>query len=160
MYSSRSIVEGTMGNAAQQNRGYWLGVEGKGRLHLAPSNRRLAPLAVAIRSHKSTTSSEVAALGLILALLQIADGLLTALGMSHYGTNMEGNLLLRELMHLVGFIPALVMVKTVAIGVVTGLCLHAYSVSWLKPAFKIVIGLYITFAVLPWSVILATEYFA
>ena len=149
-----------MSNAAQQSKGYWLGVEGKGRLHVVSPNRRLAPKPVAIRSHKNTTASEVAALGLILATLQIVDGILTALGMAHYGTSMEGNLLLRQLMHLVGFIPALVMVKTVAIGVVTGLCLHAYSVSWLKPAFKLVIGLYVTFAVLPWSVILATEYFA
>jgi apolipoprotein N-acyltransferase len=102
----------------------------------------------------------MAVLGIILAFLQVADGVLTGLGMAHYGTAMEGNILLRELMLLIGFVPALVVVKTAAIGVVTGLCLYAYSVTWLRSAFKVVIGLYVLLAVLPWSVILATEYFA
>jgi hypothetical protein len=150
-----------MGQAALQHSSYSLTVDGKTRLHRTGTWRR-APVGrvISLPSHSKTLASEVAALGIILALLQISDGILTAIGMVYYGTSMEGNLLLRELMGLLGTVPALVLVKTLAIGVVTGLCLYAYPIKWLKPAFKLVIGLYLFFAVLPWSVILATEFIA
>jgi hypothetical protein len=151
-----------MSNAVRTTKAYWLSVDGRSRIHNSNPLRGATVRPVAIRSHNQTAASEIAALGLILASLQILDGLLTGIGVFHFdaGLGMEANAMLRELMSLLGVIPALVLVKTVAVGIVSGLCLYAYSVAWLKPALKGVIALYAVFAVLPWSIILATEFLA
>ena len=150
-----------MSNAAQQlptssesQRVYWTAVNGRSQL-TSTSNK--SPF-VLIQSHKTTVAKEIAVLGLILATLQILDGVLTALGISIYGSEMEGNALLRSFMDLIGCLPALVVVKSISVAVIAGLCLHAYSVPWLKHALRGVIGLYVIGAVLPWTVILSTEF--
>ena len=88
------------------------------------------------------------------------DGLLTGLGMAQFGVHMEGNIFLRTLMSQVGYIPALVMVKSMAIGVVAALCIHGWRVKWLKHALRGIIALYATFAVLPWMVLLTVTFMA
>jgi hypothetical protein len=108
----------------------------------------------------ASVSPEIIALGLILALLQVFDGILTGIGMSQFGTSMEGNMLLRSLMGVMGYIPALVIVKGASILLVGVLCLHAPKVSWLKPAFIGVIALYLCMAVIPWTYILLVEFLA
>jgi uncharacterized membrane protein len=112
---------------------------------------------VLIQSHSKTFSSELATLGLALAFLQILDGFLTAIGMSQFGINMEGNALLRTLMSEIGYMPALVSVKMLALGVIFGLCTYAPKIRWLKTAFQGIIALYVVAAILPWSVILTME---
>lgn len=104
--------------------------------------------------------SDIIALGLILAALQIIDGVLTAIGIQHYGTGMEGNILLRTLMTLVGCIPALMLVKGGSIALIAMLCRQATKMTWLKPAFYGVIALYVFGAVIPWTYILASDLLA
>lgn len=105
-------------------------------------------------------SSEILILGAILALLQLFDGILTGIGMYQFGTSMEGNMLLRSLMGVIGYIPALIVVKSASIGLVGVLCLQAPKVPWLKPAFVGVIALYLCMAVIPWTYILLVDLFA
>lgn len=104
--------------------------------------------------------ADIIALGVILAALQIIDGVLTAIGIHHYGTGMEGNFLLRTLMTIVGCIPALMLVKGGSIALIAMLCRQAPKMTWLKPAFYGVIALYVFGAVIPWTYILASDLLA
>ena len=103
---------------------------------------------------------DVIALGLILAAVQVIDGVLTAIGMHHFGTDMEANLLLRGLMSVIGYVPALILVKSCCIALTALLCYQIPKISWLKPAFVGVIALYTVLAVVPWTFILVAEYLA
>lgn len=104
--------------------------------------------------------SDVIALGILLAAVQVIDGVLTAIGMHHFGTDMEANLLLRSLMSVIGYLPALIIVKSCCIALTAILCYQVPKISWLKPAFVAVIALYTVLAVVPWTVILVSEYLA
>ena len=75
--------------------------------------RVTAPLAIHKRSFVPT--QEVVLLGVLLAILQLWDGVLTGIGMLHWGTGMEGNLFLRFLMEQFGYITALVLIKCAAL---------------------------------------------
>ncbi len=121
-------------------------------LRLIPGGRAVA----------ATTAipTDIIALGLILAALQVLDGILTAIGVHHYGTGMEGNVLLRSLMTVVGCIPALMLVKGGSIALIAMLCRQATKMTWLKPAFYGVIALYVFGAVIPWTYILASDLLA
>jgi len=96
-------------------------------------------------------------LGLLLILLQLADGVLTAMGMAQFGLNAEGNVLLQSLMHRIGYIPALVFAKGLAVLVVCTLCVLSNRIAWIGSAMKVVIGIYFFAAVLPWTVLLWTH---
>lgn len=104
--------------------------------------------------------TDVIVIGLILATLQILDGVLTAIGMYQYGQGMEGNVLLRSLMAVIGYIPALVIVKSCSIGLIALLCTQATKMTWLKPALYGVIALYTFGAVIPWTYILVSDLLA
>ena len=101
--------------------------------------------------------TDIVILGVILACLQILDGVLTGIGIAHFGIAAEGNFLLRGLMEIIGYIPALLFVKTFAIGIVATLCVLASRVSWLKRAMQMVAALYVGAAVLPWTAIILTR---
>ena len=103
---------------------------------------------------------EVLILGLLLASLQLLDGVLTGIGMATFGTAMEGNALLRSLMHAIGYVPALILVKGASIGIISFLCSQAARVAWLKYAMRGVAALYIACAILPWTYFLAAEFLA
>lgn len=102
-------------------------------------------------------SKEMIVLSIILALLQVSDGVLTGMGMSMFGTAAEGNLLLRTLMEAWGYIPALFIAKSFAILVIAGLCYLSTVVSWLPRAMRCVIAVYVLAAVIPWTYILLTH---
>ena len=104
--------------------------------------------------------TEILVLGSILAVLQVLDGVLTTLGVNHFGTEAEGNILLRSLMELIGHIPALIIAKGIALVVIAALCMLSNQISWVSRAFKLVIGIYILAAILPWTMILFTSVFA
>lgn len=101
---------------------------------------------------------EVVILGVVLAALQILDGVLTAIGVSHLGIDAEANPLIRQVMLLIGAIPALLVLKSLAIAIVGVLCFLALSVNWLRPAMKVVAAIYLICAVAPWSAILANTH--
>lgn len=100
-------------------------------------------------------SREMVLLGLVLGALQILDGYLTAIGVYRYGTSIEGNPFLRFLMDSYGFIPTLFVTKIAAIGIIGVLCSLCVRVAWLPTAMRAMIAIYLTFAIIPWCVILA-----
>lgn len=102
-------------------------------------------------------SREMIFLSAVLIFLQISDGVLTALGMTMFGTEAEGNLLLRTLMESWGYIPALVIAKSFAIVVIGMLCYLSTVVAWLPRAMRCVIAVYLLAAIIPWSYILLTN---
>ncbi len=97
---------------------------------------------------------EMIVLSLVLISLQILDGVLTGMGMNFFGIHAEGNFILRNMMHLLGYIPALVLAKTAAILVVCSLCYLSTRVAWLPLAMRGIIVVYLCAAVIPWSYIL------
>lgn len=97
------------------------------------------------------------ALGAMLILAQILDGALTINGVATYGLAAEGNPMLRTLMEVIGLAPAVVLTKLACCALVVVLCYQAHSIAWLPRALKGILGVYTLFAVIPWSVMLATE---
>ena len=102
-------------------------------------------------------SRDIILLGSFLAVLQVLDGVLTAIGMAHFGTSAEGNLFLKFLMDSFGYVTALVVVKTIALFVIGILCMLAEVVSWLKGAMFAVILIYLGAAIIPWTMIITTH---
>lgn len=99
-------------------------------------------------------SREVVILGVILISLQIADAILTNMGMKVFGTEMEGNLLLRHIMESYGTVVALIAAKSFAISVIIGLVYLSNQVKWIPVALKSVIVIYSGFAIAPWAILL------
>ena len=125
-------------------------------LHLVRGSRLNTPRSTAAAS----LPTEIVTLGIILATLQVLDGILTGIGMAQYGTSMEGNLLLRTLMPAIGYVPALLLVKGGSIALIALLCYQPSKISWLKPALYGVMGIYSVGAVVPWTYILITDFLA
>lgn len=100
---------------------------------------------------------EVFLLTIVLIVLQILDGVLTSIGVNHFGHQAEGNYLIRMLMELIGATPALIVVKTLAILVILHLCTLAKQVRWLRNALRGVAFVYIVAAIIPWSAIILTR---
>ena len=109
------------------------------------------------RAAVKAPSREIVVLGIILCVLQIADGILTGIGINAFGVAAEGNSFLRFLMEQLGYIPALTLTKGVAVVVTTILCTLSSNVSWIRHALKAVIGVYLLAAVVPWTLILLSE---
>jgi hypothetical protein len=114
----------------------------------------LAPVAPITVAARTSPTREFIILACVLGLLQIADGVLTAIGVHYLGIEMEANPLLRTLMLSIGAIPTLIIVKGLAIGVIALLTSLSHSVSWLIIAMRGMVALYCCAAVIPWSAIL------
>lgn len=102
----------------------------------------------------SVPGREMLVLAIVLGILQIADGVLTGIGVYHLGIGMEGNPLLRILMEYCGAIPTLVIVKTGALMIIAALTTLSGTVAWLTLAMRGMVALYTVCAVIPWSAIL------
>lgn len=109
---------------------------------------------------RSAPSRELLILGCALVILQVLDGVLTGIGMATFGTEMEGNFLLQRLMLTLGYIPALLLTKTLAIWTIVFLCAQAGKVPWLRYVLRGVGALYFGAAIVPWTYILAVAYLA
>ena len=92
--------------------------------------------------------------GIVLSLLQAADGILTSMGINRFGMSMEGNPLLRTVMEHFGHIPTLAVLKTIAIFVIFGLIFASAKIPWVKSALGAVSFVYFFAAILPWTYIL------
>ena len=110
-------------------------------------------------SRIAAPTREVIILALVLTALQVCDGILTAIGINAFGISAEGNGLLRYLMELIGFVPALIVAKSAAIMIIGVLCSLSARVAWIRHAMKVVIGVYLIAAVVPWSMILLDNAF-
>lgn len=95
-----------------------------------------------------------AALGLALIVCQLLDGILTWIGVGHFGVALEANPLLRSFIEELGLLPALVLFKSSAILIIISLCYIENWVSWINHALKALIAIYFFAAILPWGYIL------
>lgn len=86
---------------------------------------------------------------LLFLLAQASDGLLTYVGVSTYGTSIEGNPLIIWLMHTMGEGLALTTAKAAA--AVFGIALHLSSV---HKAVAALAAFYVAVAVVPWMALL------
>lgn len=100
-----------------------------------------------LRATRHWTFGDIA-LGLFL-LAQACDGVLTYVGVSVYGTQMEGNPILVWLMATMGQGPALAAAKLTAGGF--GIVLHLSAV---HRTLALLAAFYLAAAVIPWMTIL------
>ena len=107
---------------------------------------------------KNKSASLIYLCALILAILQIMDGILTACGLKLHGIHAEGNPFLRTLMLDIGVEPTLVIFKVIAITIIFALYKHCKSIPWLPNALKAVIVIYTTAAIIPWIAIIIASY--
>jgi len=113
-----------------------------------------------IAARESVNRQEVYYLFGLLVLLQAADAALTAFGIASFGVQAEGNALLRFLMSHIGYASALAITKTLAILVILFMALKADAILWIKSAFGVLCGIYLSAAIIPWTYIVATHWIA
>lgn len=101
-----------------------------------------------------TNISEIHILAFILAAFQIFDGLLTLLGVHRFGSAIEANLLLRWTMEEIGRVNALLVFKLTAIAFVFVLFRLSSEISWIKPAMRFLVTVYLFGAIIPWGFML------
>lgn len=99
-------------------------------------------------------SKEISLLAAILVVIQILDGIFTGIGVMIYGPGIEANPIIRSLIESWGPANAMLCVKTVAIAIVLFLAYLSNYVNWMPRAMRIVIGIYMVSAIIPWSLIL------
>lgn len=104
-------------------------------------------------SLRTSISRETLLLCGVLVVLQLLDGVLTARGVFILGIESEGNFIIRSLMQALGIIPALLIVKTIAISIVVSLGIISESVPWLCGALRGLAVVYFGAAVVPWFII-------
>lgn len=92
--------------------------------------------------------------GGVLCALQALDGIFTAMGISQFGTEMEGNAFLRHLMEEFGHVPTLAVMKLLAMLVVVFVTMAARKVRWAKGALLTLSCVYLCAAIIPWTYIL------
>lgn len=92
--------------------------------------------------------------GMLLCMLQVFDGILTSVGVSRFGTAIEGNPFIRALMEEWGYVTALGFVKVAAILIVVGLTFFARRIPWINNAMGAISCVYIFAAIIPWTYIL------
>lgn len=102
-------------------------------------------------------AQDVFFLAIVLAVLQVLDGVLTGIGIMHWGVGAEGNLIVRTIMEQLGFVPALVLVKSAALVVIALLCYLSKNVLWIGTALKAVIAIYLCAAIIPWTSLILTH---
>jgi hypothetical protein len=102
------------------------------------------------------TPSRITKIIIFLVMLQIADGVLTALGLLKAGSITGGNLLLQTMMSYVGVVPTLMFVKALAVIALGFLFVVARKFHWIELALKGLAVVYTTAAIIPWTIILTT----
>ncbi len=93
-------------------------------------------------------------LGATLVLFQALDGFFTSVGISRFGTSIEGNPILRTLMEEFGHLPVLALLKTAAVVLVLIMTILANRLAWIRHAMVGVSGVYFFAAIVPWAYIL------
>lgn len=119
--------------------------------HISFSGERARRPTVLIRVGSFSMSKKAFLLGLVLAISQILDGLLTYFGLELMGVHMEGNSMLRSLIAAFGAAPTLFAVKLGAVVLCCLLALTAHNRKWVRPLLAMLIFIYLSCAVLPWT---------
>lgn len=111
---------------------------------------------VLVRMGNRSISKQALTLGLLLAVLQVADALLTYIGLTLHGIHLEGNGFLAEMMHAYGLFPALFITKFAALFLILALTLFSHRRKWIRPFIFMLCAVYITLAIVPWVFILSS----
>lgn len=115
---------------------------------------------ISLQLERIVPLSTVAMLAFAMIILQVLDGSLTFMGVELFGFSAEGNPLVRTLMHSMGALPALAIVKGIAIAAIALLAYLAAHVSWIPTALRALVLVYTCGAVLPWTAILVSNWMA
>lgn len=108
----------------------------------------MAGVTVGIGTSTRPSGFRLAALCAFL-LTQVSDGVLTYIGVSRYGMQLEANPLLAWMMATMGQGPGLLAAKTAASG--CGIALHLSAVHHVLAALTV---FYVVVAILPWLAVL------
>ena len=103
---------------------------------------------------KISIQTEAIMFGSLLCVLQALDGVLTTMGVHRFGVEVEANPVIRYLMISLGEIPALAMIKSLALIAIIILMYLGQKVNWIAKAMGAVAALYLFIAILPWTYIL------
>lgn len=125
--------------------------------HVSFMGKRARKSTILVSVGSRSISKQALILGLALILCQLLDGVLTFIGLSLMGIEMEGNSYLRELMHAYGMAPTLFLAKSAAIILAVYLMLHAHARRWIRPAIFMLVLVYLTLAVVPWTYFISEE---
>lgn len=109
------------------------------------------------RTVQTLAAKKALCLGALLCFFQMLDGLLTSLGVSRFGTEIEGNPFLRALMEDLGQVTALGIVKLASVLVILGLVAASRKLPWVSSALGALTCVYFFSAILPWTYILFVQ---
>lgn len=112
---------------------------------------------VLIHIGKRSLSKNAFQLGAFLALLQLLDAILTFVGISLFGPQMEGNPVIRALIFSVGCFPALFLIKFLALTCIAWFTLQAHSRYWIRPLIGLVSLIYLLLAIFPWTFLISSS---
>ena len=113
---------------------------------------------VLIRVGSKFISKQALQLGLILAVLQVFDAVLTYIGLTLHGIQLEGNGMLSKMMHDYGLFPTLLISKTFALMLIVILTYFAHQRRWIRPFIIMLCAAYVTLAVVPWTYIISSTH--
>jgi hypothetical protein len=126
--------------------------------HISLNGQRRRNATVLMRFHTPartiSLSRKAFLLGLALAVCQLLDGILTYTGLRLLGVEMEGNGLLRSMMHAYGLMPTLFIMKLIALVGVATLVLAAHRRKWIRPVICALSAVYLVLAVIPWILVI------
>lgn len=103
-------------------------------------------------------SREYIFFGIFLGSLQVFDGALTRMGIQKFGSQAEGNPMMRYLIEMLGTEQALLIAKISAIGFVIVLTIFAKRIKWIKDLIGVLSFIYLFAAVIPWMLLLFAKY--
>jgi uncharacterized membrane protein len=115
---------------------------------------RSANREIKVLSGTDEQTNDLMVLGSLLILVQILDGLFTAIGINSFGIAIEGNPLIRSAIEVWGVVPTLFSIKLATITVTIFLMFMVREVEWLRKALQLTVGVYLLAAIIPWSAIL------
>lgn len=121
------------------------------------SGPRVRRPTVLIKLGRYSFSKRALSLGVLLAALQVMDGVLTYFGLAILGVHLEGNRFVRNLILAYGDAPGLVLAKLVALVFVAAITRAAHQHIWVRPLIVVLILVYLSLAVLPWVYILSDQ---
>ena len=125
--------------------------------HVTYTGKRVRRPTILIRFGTLSFSKKAFLLGVLLALCQILDGLLTYIGLSLMGTHIEGNAFLKELMYAYGTAPVLFATKVISLVCVMLLTIPSHRRRWLRGVIGILCAVYLGLAVIPWMYLISAH---
>ena len=110
----------------------------------------------ALRSTRVRISHRAIRVGIMLGILQIIDGLMTATGIHNMGMDVEANMLMHSLMIAVGPFSALILAKLITLMLISFVVVASIQVRWAAKGLLFANLTYFCFAILPWSYLLVS----